>query len=88
MPQMSAYEAGLTPEEREELYARRAELPVRRSILGNPYTVRGAQAGMARQHPLAAIFLSTLLGQPKYATALATGFGSELARIVASKGDR
>lgn len=72
------YEAGLTPEEREELL--REKMTVNPRVL-NPYAVQGAKARLMGKHPVAALALSSLFSSPKYAMVTLAAFGDELKKV-------
>jgi hypothetical protein len=80
---MGPYEAGLTPEEREEQAYGYAPPPMRGSILGNQTMHQGARVRMATRNPLAALLLAGLLGpQAKLGSVVLGAFGDELQRIL------
>ena len=75
---MTAYEAGLTPEEREELYRAQSHPTYHRL---DPSMVRGAKIRMAAKHPLLALLATPMFSQTKTAMVVIRAFGDELNKI-------
>lgn len=82
MPVFSPYEAGLTPEERENLFEEDVPFQVRPRLMGNDFMRRGAQTRMLSKNPIASLIASTLMGSSKYAAARARAFGDELQHLL------
>lgn len=76
------YEVGLTPEELAALQQQNAP-PGHRML--NPYAVAGAKTRLMGKHPVAALALSSLFSQPKYAMVTLAAFGDELNKIKGSR---